>query len=160
MLNRYLDGLTSYAETVVWNGHDSDTNYDSDSETVKDSPQQALDPSTTAAPRQAVSSGFVRNPSVPVTSLRHSQIRSVEPEQQNEDRGSEGIATEPTAPIELPTSSLLPQTIHPGDQVRRRPNVQFACGTYLLGKTIGAGSKGKVKLGENEQTGEVVRIRR
>jgi hypothetical protein len=44
MLNRYLDGLTTYTETVVWSDCDSETNYDPEREPAKDSTKQRPDP--------------------------------------------------------------------------------------------------------------------
>ena len=42
-------------------------------------------------------------------------------------------------------------------QQRRRTTVEATTGTWELGKTIGAGSMGKVKLAKNKKTGEEVR---
>jgi hypothetical protein len=39
---------------------------------------------------------------------------------------------------------------------RRRTTITTSTGTWLLGKTIGAGSMGKVKLAKNAETGEQV----
>ena len=41
---------------------------------------------------------------------------------------------------------------------RRRTTITTSTGTWMLGKTIGAGSMGKVKLAKNAETGEQVRI--
>ena len=43
-------------------------------------------------------------------------------------------------------------------QGRRRTTITAATGTWVLGKTIGAGSMGKVKLAKNTETGEQVRL--
>jgi len=43
-------------------------------------------------------------------------------------------------------------------QPRRRTTVDATTGTWELGKTIGAGSMGKVKLAKNKETGEQVGI--
>lgn len=40
---------------------------------------------------------------------------------------------------------------------RRRTTITTSTGTWMLGKTIGAGSMGKVKLAKNAETGEQVR---
>lgn len=40
---------------------------------------------------------------------------------------------------------------------RRRTTITASTGTWMLGKTIGAGSMGKVKLAKNAETGEQVR---
>ena len=40
--------------------------------------------------------------------------------------------------------------------VRRRTNIDATTGSWELGKTIGAGSMGKVKLAKNKATGEQV----
>lgn len=44
-----------------------------------------------------------------------------------------------------------------GTNVRRRTTVDATTGHWDLGKTIGAGSMGKVKLARNKETGEQVR---
>lgn len=41
-------------------------------------------------------------------------------------------------------------------QTRRRTTIELQTGTWTLGKTIGAGSMGKVKLARNLETGEQV----
>lgn len=43
-----------------------------------------------------------------------------------------------------------------GQQVRRRTTIDATTGHWELGKTIGAGSMGKVKLARNKETGEQV----
>ena len=53
------------------------------------------------------------------------------------------------AASERPTSSSQQAT-------RRRTTITTQTGTWLLGKTIGQGSMGKVKLGKNLETGEQV----
>ena len=52
-------------------------------------------------------------------------------------------------------SSLQPGT-HDSTRVRRHTTVTATTGIWSLGKTIGAGSMGKVKLARNTETGEQV----
>ena len=42
--------------------------------------------------------------------------------------------------------------------IRKRTNITAQTGTWSLGKTIGAGSMGKVKLAKNQETGETVSV--
>lgn len=70
-------------------------------------------------------------------------------------------ATTPTA-----SSNATPDGLQPDDkskisttdtaQPRRRTNVEAKTGNWELGKTIGAGSMGKVKLAKNKDTNEQV----
>jgi hypothetical protein len=45
---------------------------------------------------------------------------------------------------------------HPSTTQRKRTYVTCSTGTWVLGKTIGQGSMGKVKLAKNQETGEQV----
>jgi hypothetical protein len=132
MLNRYLDGLTSYAETVVWSGHDSDTNCDSNNEGARESTEQALDPLHGIDEQQENSENAV--------SRDRDQSESVPLTAQDELSDSRG-----KAPLEVAE-----------DRPVHAIEMTFATGTYLLGKTIGQGAVGKVKLAKHEETGEQV----
>jgi hypothetical protein len=52
------------------------------------------------------------------------------------------------------TQSSQPSSSQP----RRRTTITTPTGQWALGKTIGAGSMGKVKLAKNMETGEQVKI--
>lgn len=75
-------------------------------------------------------------------------------------------ATAKEAPIEEPKTAI-PNGLKSDDksrqlstdagQPRRRTNIEARTGNWELGKTIGAGSMGKVKLAKNKATGEQVR---
>jgi serine/threonine protein kinase len=60
-----------------------------------------------------------------------------------------------TVVSDLSADTTSPQKISSRDQYRRR-EVPFVDGTYILGKTIGQGSVGKVKSAKHEKTGELV----
>lgn len=50
-----------------------------------------------------------------------------------------------------------PSSSHNSTIQRKRTYVTCSTGTWVLGKTIGQGSMGKVKLAKNQETGEQVR---
>jgi len=50
----------------------------------------------------------------------------------------------------------MPPAATTSSQVRRRTTIDATTGHWDLGKTIGAGSMGKVKLARNKETGEQV----
>ena len=55
------------------------------------------------------------------------------------------------------THLLPPNGTSMGSQPKRRTTISTPTGQWALGKTIGAGSMGKVKLAKNLETGEQVR---
>ena len=61
---------------------------------------------------------------------------------------------------DMPNSTTANGTMPPAattsSQVRRRTTIDATTGHWDLGKTIGAGSMGKVKLARNKETGEQV----
>lgn len=63
----------------------------------------------------------------------------------------ESAAAAPAQPV--PASHLPPAS---SIQPRRRTTITTPTGTWALGKTIGAGSMGKVKIAKNIETGEQV----
>ena len=65
-------------------------------------------------------------------------------------------ATNGTSPA--PTSTIDRPTTASNQTPRRRTTITTQTGTWLLGKTIGQGSMGKVKLGKNLETGEQVSL--
>lgn len=74
-------------------------------------------------------------------------------------------ATTPTAPPNANSNGYQPddkskQSYNEIAQPRRRTNIDAKTGNWELGKTIGAGSMGKVKLAKNKDTGEQVRQRK
>ncbi|PGH11099.1 CAMK/CAMKL/KIN1 protein kinase [Polytolypa hystricis UAMH7299] len=80
--------------------------------------------------------------------LRHSRTSS----QHTHHRASSDMTrVESQAPGPNGTSSM--------PQPRRRTTINTATGLWALGKTIGAGSMGKVKLAKNLETGEQVAIK-
>jgi serine/threonine protein kinase KIN1/2 len=64
---------------------------------------------------------------------------------------------EPTSTPQPPTYTERPPASSQPSSGRRRTSVTTSTGTWLLGKTIGQGSMGKVKLAKNLETGEQVR---
>jgi serine/threonine protein kinase KIN1/2 len=82
-------------------------------------------------------------------------------------RNSTDMSSAPTVVNGAPTS--VPQQANPNyterpsassqpPSGRRRTSIATSTGTWLLGKTIGQGSMGKVKLAKNLETGEQVGI--
>ncbi len=70
------------------------------------------------------------------------------------------VANGSSVPSQAPSSSA--QTERPATSThppmgRRRTSISTTTGTWSLGKTIGQGSMGKVKLAKNTETGEQVR---
>lgn len=69
----------------------------------------------------------------------------------------------PTSAASRPAPSQVPSRppVHDGQAVpvKRRTQVEAQTGIWTLGKTIGAGSMGKVKIAKNVETGEQVWIR-
>jgi hypothetical protein len=63
----------------------------------------------------------------------------------------------PTSAPQPPTYTERPPALSHPSSGRRRTSVTTPTGTWLLGKTIGQGSMGKVKLAKNLETGEQVR---
>ncbi len=74
-------------------------------------------------------------------------------------RGSTVVANGGSVPSQAPASSVTserpPSSINPS-MGRRRTSITTTTGTWSLGKTIGQGSMGKVKLAKNAETGEQV----
>ena len=63
----------------------------------------------------------------------------------------------PTSAPQSVTYTERPSASSQPSNGRRRTSVTTSTGTWLLGKTIGQGSMGKVKLAKNLETGEQVR---
>jgi serine/threonine protein kinase KIN1/2 len=63
----------------------------------------------------------------------------------------------PTSAPQPAAYTERPPTLSQPSGGRRRTSVTTSTGTWLLGKTIGQGSMGKVKLAKNLETGEQVR---
>ena len=86
-------------------------------------------------------------------SRRNSQDFTVAP--RSATNGSSTVPQPPAAPIPAPMS-------HPPNYAqagRRRTSITTQTGTWQLGKTIGQGSMGKVKVARNSDTGETVAIK-
>lgn len=66
-----------------------------------------------------------------------------------------------TAPPQPPAAPAPQPMVHPnyGQMGRRRTSITTQTGTWQLGKTIGQGSMGKVKVARNSETGETVAIK-
>lgn len=69
------------------------------------------------------------------------------------------------APVMADGAAAPPQAVRPSQpnqpssaQPKRRTTITTPSGQWALGKTIGAGSMGKVKLAKNVETGEQVRF--
>lgn len=76
--------------------------------------------------------------------------------QEGENHVPEASARSPPAieeKITDPATQHMPST---NGQTRKRTTIELQTGTWVLGKTIGAGSMGKVKLAKNQGTGEQV----
>ncbi|KAI9036418.1 putative serine/threonine protein kinase Kin1 [Aspergillus affinis] len=70
------------------------------------------------------------------------------------------------APVAADTAAVPPQPVpgsrlHPMNPVpsKRRTTITTPSGQWTLGKTLGAGSMGKVKVGKNMETGEQVAVK-
>lgn len=70
--------------------------------------------------------------------------------------GGSTATPKPTPAVEGDRPSATSQ---PSSTGKRRTSIATSTGTWLLGKTIGQGSMGKVKLAKNLETGEQVRAR-
>ena len=68
-----------------------------------------------------------------------------------------GTSTLPPAPVAAPVERHPQQAYPPAG--RRRTSITTPTGTWSLGKTIGQGSMGKVKLAKNIETGEQAAIK-
>lgn len=86
------------------------------------------------------------------SSRRNSQDFSVAPRPAT--NGNTAPPQPPAAPVSAPTS-------HPNyaQLGRRRTSITTQTGTWQLGKTIGQGSMGKVKVARNSESGETVAIK-
>ncbi|RMZ84204.1 hypothetical protein DV738_g629, partial [Chaetothyriales sp. CBS 135597] len=65
--------------------------------------------------------------------------------------------------VEIPVTAAVPTALslvgHPHDRRRRRTSIKSPTGTWALGKTIGQGSMGKVKLAKNVETEEQAAVK-
>lgn len=80
---------------------------------------------------------------------------------QGHQRNSIDMATAGPVAAEDPAAAAQPSQLHPvasTTQPRRRTMITTPSGQWALGKTIGAGSMGKVKLAKNMETGEQVSV--
>lgn len=90
-------------------------------------------------------------------SKKHQRNLSV----QGHQRNSIDMATAPPATATEGTAAAAPpapQPVASNTQPRRRTMITTPSGQWALGKTIGAGSMGKVKLAKNLETGEQVSL--
>jgi serine/threonine protein kinase len=60
------------------------------------------------------------------------------------------------ASSDLSIENMFPQETPLEEKPRKTYKISFSNGTYILGKIIGQGSVGKVKLARHEKTGELV----
>lgn len=97
------------------------------------------------------------NVAQPPSSSRH---RADAPARSDSTRNPASASQSRYHPQEMPSSSSNGTHAAPaaGTNVRRRTTIDATTGHWDLGKTIGAGSMGKVKLARNKETGEQVRI--
>lgn len=68
-------------------------------------------------------------------------------------------ADQPTPAPSTTTATTATDSRSGGGNLRRRTTIDAATGHWDLGKTIGAGSMGKVKLARNRTTGETVAVK-
>ncbi|KAL9101461.1 MAG: hypothetical protein Q9163_003276 [Psora crenata] len=71
-------------------------------------------------------------------------------------------ASDPKQPVQVPTAPRMqPDASVPGSSgsTKKRTTITAQTGQWALGKTIGAGSMGKVKLAKNLETGEQVAVK-
>jgi hypothetical protein len=89
------------------------------------------------------------------SSSRH---RADAPARSDSTRNAASASQSRYQPQDMPSSSSNGTHAAPasGTNVRRRTTVDATTGHWDLGKTIGAGSMGKVKLARNKETGEQV----
>lgn len=106
-----------------------------------------------------------RDPAYSATSPREDSRRTAhhrdEPRSVSKYSSDNPRTPSSTAYGSQPTSSRS-RTDHPVSdqamQVKKRTTITAQTGTWSLGKTIGAGSMGKVKLAKNMETGETVSV--
>jgi hypothetical protein len=110
-------------------------------------------------PRRSVSRDGAANPQYPT---RTDSTRAAQPSRERRYASidastarpppTNGVAAEYSSSRSHPSASS-----HPSTSQRKRTYVTCSTGTWVLGKTIGQGSMGKVKLAKNQETGEQVR---
>jgi len=88
-----------------------------------------------------------------------SRIYSTRSHHRGSSRADRYASIDAAATQQPPTNGIVRDaTSHgmPPTSGRRRTTITASTGTWQLGKTIGAGSMGKVKLARNQETGEQV----
>ncbi|GFF27156.1 protein kinase kin1 [Aspergillus lentulus] len=91
---------------------------------------------------------------------KHRRNLSVQSHQRDSiDMASAGPVV--TEPVPAPAQAASGSHLHPSSSVqpKRRTTITTPSGQWALGKTIGAGSMGKVKLAKNMETGEQVAVK-
>ncbi|THW20812.1 Pkinase-domain-containing protein [Aureobasidium pullulans] len=98
------------------------------------------------------------NVAQPPSSSRH---RADAPARSDSTRNPASASQSRYHPQDMPSSSSNGTHAAPaaGTNVRRRTTIDATTGHWDLGKTIGAGSMGKVKLARNKETGEQVAVK-
>lgn len=104
---------------------------------------------TTAAPKRTDSTRESRH-----TASRPSHSRNNSRMSTSEAQSTAGSSTVNPTPS---ASKILSDISSHGGTAKRRTTITAQTGEWILGKTIGAGSMGKVKLAKNLETGEQVR---
>ena len=132
---------------------------------VRNAQQQDLEQTNTAPPAGSTwrSDGYDR-PANGVPSTRMDSRRAGTGHGRTQSRYTEQPTPAPApVPITNGTStteqSRSTSTSHPPQNLRKRTTIDATTGHWELGKTIGAGSMGKVKLARNKETGEQVAVK-
>ncbi|KAF3000172.1 serine/threonine-protein kinase KIN2 [Curvularia kusanoi] len=94
---------------------------------------------------------------------RHSESREAPPQRTESSRRHSRYASDASAASAMPTNGIASENARGAQPVqppKRRTTITApATGTWALGKTIGAGSMGKVKLAKHNETGEQVAVK-
>ncbi|KAJ6013466.1 hypothetical protein N7540_008057 [Penicillium herquei] len=97
----------------------------------------------------------------PTTATRAESTRRHQRNASTQGNQRESLDTVRNATVDRPADSTQPTTAPaaPAQQPRRRTTITTPTGQWALGKTIGAGSMGKVKLAKHMETGEQVAVK-
>lgn len=90
---------------------------------------------------------------------RHSESREAPPQRTESSRRHSRYASDTSTASTMPTNGVATENARSGQPIpaKRRTTITApSTGTWALGKTIGAGSMGKVKLAKHNETGEQV----
>ncbi|KAJ4341853.1 Serine/threonine-protein kinase [Didymella glomerata] len=95
---------------------------------------------------------------------RHSELREAPPQRTESSRRHSRYASDASTASAMPTNGVATDGARGGQPMQQQPKRRTtitapSTGTWALGKTIGAGSMGKVKLAKHNETGEQVAVK-